>query len=73
MFPPPIETDLPAFMFVRDNQICCFGRKPKVYDKLGVKMKEGATTHYIQGHPFDGSARSSTSRESSTASSTSCT
>jgi len=53
MFPPPIETDLPAFMFVRDNQICCFGRKPKVYDKLGVKMKEGATTHYIQGHPFD--------------------
>lgn len=53
MFPPPIETDLPAFMFVRDNQICCFGRKPKVYDKLGVKMKEGVTTHYIQGHPFD--------------------
>lgn len=53
MFPPPRETDLPAFLFVRDNQICCFGRRPKVYDKLGVIMKEGATTNYIQGHPFD--------------------
>lgn len=53
MFPPPIDADLPAFLFVRDNQICCFGRRPKVYDKLGVKMKEGTTTDYIQGHPFD--------------------
>jgi len=53
MFPPPLETDLPAFLFVRDNQICCFGRKPKVYDKLGVKMKPGVTASYIQGRPFD--------------------
>lgn len=53
MFPPPIESGLPAFLFVRDNQICCFGRKPKVYDKLGVKMKEGSTASYIQGRPFD--------------------
>jgi len=53
MFPPNQETDLPAFLFVRDNQICCFGRKPMVYDKFGVRLREGMTTHYIQGRPFD--------------------
>ncbi len=53
MFPPPIERELPAFMFVRDNNICCFGRKPMVYDKFGVRMRAGVTTDYIQGRPFD--------------------
>jgi hypothetical protein len=40
-------------MFVRDNGICCFGRSPKVYDKIAVKMRPGKTTRYIQGRPFD--------------------
>lgn len=53
MFPPPIERELPAFMFVRDNNICCFGRKALVYDKFGVRMRSGETTDYIQGRPFD--------------------
>jgi len=53
MYPPNQESDIPAFMFVRDNEICCFGRKPLVYDKLAVTLREGQTTHYIQGRPFD--------------------
>lgn len=53
MYPPNQESDIPAFMFVRDNEICCFGRKPLVYDKLAVTLREGLTTHYIQGRPFD--------------------
>ena len=53
MFPPPIDKELPAFLFVRDNEICCFGRKPLVYDKFGVRMRPGGTTDYISGRPFD--------------------
>lgn len=53
MFPPPIQTELPAFLFVRDNEICCFGRKPLVYDKFPVRMRSGVTTDYISGRPFD--------------------
>jgi hypothetical protein len=53
MFPPTQEDGLPGFLFVRDNQICCFGRQAKVYDKVGVSLKDGVTSSYIQGHPFD--------------------
>ena len=53
MYPPNQETDIPGFIFVRDNEICCFGRTPMIYDKLGVTLREGQTTHYIQGRPFD--------------------
>ena len=53
MFPPSQEKELDRFMFVRDNQICCFGRQAKIYDKFGVRMREGETTNYIFGHPFD--------------------
>ncbi|MFO1004967.1 MAG: hypothetical protein U0929_03335 [Planctomycetaceae bacterium] len=53
MYPPNQETDIPAFIFVRDNQICCFGRMAKIYDKFGVRLREGVTTNYIQGRPFD--------------------
>lgn len=53
MFPPLMTEGLPAFLFVRDNQICCFGREAKVYDKVRVAMKEGTTTDYIFGRPFD--------------------
>ena len=53
MFPPLMTEGLPAFLFVRDNQICCFGREAKVYDKVRVTLKEGETTDYIFGRPFD--------------------
>ncbi len=53
MFPPPVEKGLPAFMFVRDNKDCCFGRKVLIYDKIGIRLRPGETTHYIVGHPFD--------------------
>ena len=53
MFPPPVDKGLPAFMFVRDNKDCCYGRNVKIYDKIGIRMRSGETTHYIEGHPFD--------------------
>ena len=53
MFPPQIERGLRGFLFVRDNQICCFGRTALIYDKIGVRMRTGETTDYILGHPFD--------------------
>jgi hypothetical protein len=53
MIPPPRETDLPGFTLARDNQICCFGRDPKVYDVIPVFLKEGITTDYIPNRPFD--------------------
>lgn len=57
MFPTPVESGLEQFLFVRDNEICCFGREAKVYDKVGVRLKPGTTTHYIQGRPFDVTGR----------------
>jgi hypothetical protein len=53
MYPPGRQEGISRFMFVRDNGICCFGREPKVYDKLGVTLKEGHATRYIEGRPFD--------------------
>lgn len=53
MFPSGRQEGISSFMFVRDNGICCFGRDPKVYDKLGVTMQSGKTTKYIEGRPFD--------------------
>lgn len=51
---PPLRTDgLKGFIFVRDNQVCCFGPNAKAYDKLTVRLKKGKTTSYIQGRPFD--------------------
>jgi len=53
MFPPARPDGISRFMFVRDNGICCFGRAPKIYDKLGVTLRNGVTTRYIQNRPFD--------------------
>jgi hypothetical protein len=53
MYPPYSETDLSEFAFARDNQICCFVKKPKVYDVFGVHLREGELTDYIQNRPFD--------------------
>jgi len=53
MFPSGRQEGISSFMFVRDNGICCFGRDPKVYDKLAVTMHPNMTTSYIAGRPFD--------------------
>ena len=53
MYPPPIETGIPAFMLARDNQICCFGRNPMPYDIVPVILRDDVTTDYINGRPFD--------------------
>lgn len=53
MYPTFQETDIPGFVLARDNQICCFGRNPKIYDLVEVTLTDGETTDYIQGRPFD--------------------
>lgn len=45
---PTFETEgIERFVLARDNQICCFGRDPKVYDLVQVDLKPGKTTNYI--------------------------
>lgn len=53
MFPPFEEENIRAFTLARDNQICCFGRSPLVYDLVDVFMRKGESTDYIQNRPFD--------------------
>lgn len=53
MYPTFQATGIDQFVLARDNQICCFGRNPKVYDLVSVQMKERETTDYIQNRPFD--------------------
>ncbi|QDT37105.1 hypothetical protein [Stratiformator vulcanicus] len=50
---PAYEERLSAFTMARDNEICCFGRNPKIYDLIVVKLLEGTTTQYIANRPFD--------------------
>jgi len=45
---PTFEPDgIERFVLARDNQICCFGRDPKVYDLIQVDLQAGKTTRYI--------------------------
>lgn len=53
MFPPDRSEGIKGFIFVRDNQVCCFGPNAKAYDKLTVRLKSGSTSKFIQGRPFD--------------------
>jgi Tfp pilus assembly major pilin PilA len=53
MYPTFDATGIEQFVLARDNQICCFGRDPKVYDLIAVEMKPGTSTHYIPNRPFD--------------------
>ncbi len=53
MFPPYQQTDIEAFQLARDNQICCFGKNPKIYDLFPVILRDGETTDYILNRPFD--------------------
>lgn len=47
------ETGLLGFTLARDNEICCYGRDPKVYDLIMVRMREGTTANYMPRVPFD--------------------
>lgn len=53
MYPTYSATGLTGFLLARDNGICCFVRKAKIYDLFVVKLAEGETTDYIEGLPFD--------------------
>ena len=53
MYPPFQETGIEAFALARDNQICCFGKNPKIYDLFPVFLRKGHTTDYILNRPFD--------------------
>jgi hypothetical protein len=53
MYPTFQQTGIHAFGLARDNQICCFGRNPKIYDVFDVVLHEGTTTNYIPNRPFD--------------------
>jgi hypothetical protein len=53
MYPTFEPTGIEQFVLARDNQICCFGRDPKVYDLIAIEMKSGKTTNYIPNRPFD--------------------
>jgi hypothetical protein len=53
MYPTFESTGITQFVLARDNQICCFGRNPKVYDLVSIDMRPGKTTDYIQNRPFD--------------------
>ncbi|OYW20817.1 MAG: hypothetical protein B7Z55_06775 [Planctomycetales bacterium 12-60-4] len=53
MYPTFESSGIESFVLARDNQICCFGRDPKVYDLIQVSMKSGTSTDYIPNRPFD--------------------
>ena len=53
MYPTFESSGIEQFVLARDNQICCFGRDPKVYDLIAVTMLGGKTTDYIPNRPFD--------------------
>jgi hypothetical protein len=53
MYPTFQQTGVHAFGLARDNQICCFGRNPKIYDVFDVVLRDGITTNYIPNRPFD--------------------
>ncbi|NNJ26330.1 hypothetical protein [Alienimonas chondri] len=50
---PTYADPVRAFILARDNQICCFGRNPKSYDLVTVKLAKGEESRYIQNRPFD--------------------
>jgi hypothetical protein len=53
MYPPFQQTGIHAFALARDNQICCFGRNPKIYDLFDVLLRDGVTTSFLPNRPFD--------------------
>lgn len=41
--------NLQEFLFVKDNQSCCFGANPAITDRIGVVMKDGEGIDYVAG------------------------
>lgn len=50
---PAFETELERFGLARDNGICCFVRKAKIYDLFEVQMRDGETAQYVEGRPIE--------------------
>lgn len=40
---------LTSFLFVKDNQSCCFGANPQLWDRVGVVMNDGKSINYHAG------------------------
>jgi hypothetical protein len=53
MYPTFQQTGVRAFGLARDNQICCFGGNPKIYDLFDVMLRDRITTEYIPNRPID--------------------
>lgn len=53
MYPPNMETDLKGFILVSEHYYWNWGRSISLDKKIGVRMKVGTTTDYIEGRPFD--------------------
>lgn len=53
MIPTFKAEGLERFTLAKDNEICCFGRIPLVYDIIRVELLAGTSTNYIYGKPFD--------------------
>ena len=53
MFQPPTDTKLPSFLLVKEGMWMSFGRSIDIDEKIGVRMRQGVTTDYIQNRPFD--------------------
>jgi len=48
MFPITREGDkVKTFLLVKDRSLCCFGRTPRMNDKIYVRMREGRTAQNI--------------------------
>jgi len=41
--------NLNSFLFVKDNQDCCFGANPAVHDRIGVILPQGEMIDYVSG------------------------
>ena len=41
--------NLTNFLFVKDNEDCCFGADPAITDRVGVFMKDGNAIDYVGG------------------------
>ncbi|MCG8449269.1 MAG: DUF3299 domain-containing protein [Pirellulales bacterium] len=46
MFPTLTKKGVKSFVFIRDNQECCFGPGAKLFHNIMVKMQPGRTAEY---------------------------
>lgn len=53
MKPGLLSENIPQFVLVRDQGLCCFGPKGKIYHLISTTLKKGTTTEYIELRPFD--------------------